>query len=92
MLPTLLPPLRWLTLLLLLALLVGCATPRPPLPPVVVPPPAIPPLPQAARQPPTPDWCLPTCLEGWKREVETWQRSLNSAVPPATPASRPTTR
>lgn len=81
-----------LTQLLLIALLSACATPPAPLPPVVVPPPEIPALPQAARQPPTPPWCLPTCSDGWRREVESWQRSLMSVASPAEPASAPATR
>jgi len=63
---------HWLKLSLcaLPLLLTACGTVREPLPPVVVAPPAIPPLPQSARQPALPEWCSPTCLEAWRKEAE----------------------
>lgn len=81
-----------LTLLAPLALLTACGQQplQPPGP--AVEPAKIPPLPKAARQPATPDWCLPTCSAGWTREVEAWRGLLMNAVPPAQPASAPTTR
>lgn len=36
-------------------------------------PPAIPQLPNEARQPPAPQWCSPTCSCGLTRERESWQ-------------------
>jgi hypothetical protein len=53
-----------LSLCVLPLLLTACGTVREPLPPVVVAPPAIPPLPPSARQPALPAWCSPTCLDG----------------------------
>lgn len=91
MLPTKLSCVLVPMLLLPLALLQACATQQP-LQPVVVPPPAIPPLPAQARQPETPAWCSPTCSDGWKLEVETWRDSLTNAASPAPAASAPTTR
>lgn len=79
-----------LLVLLLIALLAACAQPQPPLPHVVVPAATIPPLPQQARQPRTPEWCLPTCLDGWNSEVENSLRLLENAALPAPPASGPT--
>ena len=63
-------PVQKLMLLALPLLLAACASVPQPLPPVVVQPPAIPPLPQSARQPALPAWCSPTCLDSWRREVE----------------------
>lgn len=80
-----------LMLLPLLVLLVACATPREPLPPVVVAPPEIPPLPQAARQPPTLDLCSPTCSEAWRKLVQRSQQRLTDAASPERPAPAPTT-
>jgi hypothetical protein len=85
--------LRLLALSLLPALLIACAAP-----PSAPPPPAevqcqrIQPMPQAARQPPTPEWCSPTCLHGWNREVETLRALLDSVAPPAPSASASGTR
>lgn len=86
------PPALVPMLLLPLLLVAGCASPRLPLPPAVVAPPRIPPLPQEARQPPTPAWCSPTCSDGWRREAETWQSLLTRAAGPGQPASTPGTR
>ena len=67
--------------LVLLLLLAGCATPPPlPLQPVTVAPPSIPPLPPEARQPPAPEFCLPTCSSWWKKQVEQWQKKLTSGA------------
>ena len=83
-----------LTLPLLMLLLAGCAsvssTSSPP--PVVIPPAQIPRLGQAARQPPTPAWCSPTCSAGASREFDSWLSSPTSAAPPASAASASTTR
>ena len=38
--------------------------------------PAIPALPSEARQPPTPQWCSPTCSSGLTKERESWQRLM----------------
>ena len=79
--------------LALIAMLMGCAAhSQPPLPPVVVPSATIPPLPKEARQPPTPTWCLPTCLDAWNSEVESLRHLLESAALPARPASAPMNR
>jgi hypothetical protein len=48
----------------------------------VVQPPAIPPLPPSARQPELPAWCSPTCLDGWRKEVE---KLLQPSQPPTGP-------
>lgn len=60
-----------LSVLPLLLLVVGCATLPEPLPPepVLIQAPRLP-LPPEARQPPVPEICLPTCLQGWSRTVE----------------------
>lgn len=79
-----------LTALLLTLLLAACGTPPAPLPPVAVQPARVPPLPQAARQPPIPPICWPTCLEGLTRERGSWQLLLTPPEPPASPASAPT--
>jgi len=69
-------PLRWLMLAALLLLLMACATQPPP---VVVPPPTIQPLPQAARQPPVPAICSPTCSAALEIELRRLQRKLTGA-------------
>lgn len=70
------PPWRVLMLSAPLLLVLGCASAPQPLPPVVVAPPAIPPLPSQARQPQAPAICSPTCLVQWRRQVELWQKRL----------------
>lgn len=84
---------KLLVLALLPALLIACASPPSEPPPrAEVQCQRIPPMPQAARQPSTPDWCSPTCLHGWNREVETLRALLESAAPPAPSASGNGTR
>lgn len=78
MLPIAKRPALWPMLVLLMLLLPGCVTV-----PTSSPAPAIPPLPQAARQPAPPAWCSPTCSAGWRSEVE---RLLQLSTPPALPA------
>ena len=81
----------WRVMLALPALLlIGCAnTPPVSLPPVVAPP-AIPALPQAARQPAAPAWCSPSCSSALSIELSSWQRGLTKLTPPGLPASAPT--
>lgn len=81
----------WLPLLLL-PLLVACASAPPNL---LVTPPApalqIPPLPASARQPdPPPPICSPTCLESWSKKAEGWLRTPTPAAVPASSASAAT--
>ncbi len=57
----------WILLLSLLWLVTGCGSVPKPTPPNIA---QIPPLPPQAQQPPPPPLCLPTCLDGWKRLVE----------------------
>ena len=73
-------PMRLLTAVLPTLLLAACASASRPLPPLAVPPPAIPPLPLQARQPPPPPICSPTCSAG----LTTLRASL--LLPPTTPA------
>jgi len=86
--PTL--PRRALLLLPLLLLLTSCAAPVTPPSPE---PARVPVLPPQARQTllATPSACLPTCSDGLTRERACWQKSLTSAVPPASCVSAPTT-
>lgn len=75
-------------LLIVLPLLVmGCASAPQPLPPLVVAPPAIPPLPQEARQPQALAICLPTCSDGLARLLEALLLPLMPAGPQALPVS-----
>jgi len=76
--------------LLPMLLLSACGTPPVASPPVAVQPARVPPLPQAARQPPMPSICSPTCLEGLTRERGSWQQLLTQPEPLASPASAPT--
>ena len=76
----------WLRLALLLMLISGCSTPRQG-PPVVIPAPQTPPLPQQARQPALPAWCSPTCSDGLTQLRESWRRRLIGQPQPAGPAS-----
>lgn len=73
-----------LTLLLLVLLFGGCATPR--VLPVVAP---VPPLPLEARQPPAPPSCQPSCSIALERLLSSLLPSPTSAAPPARPASAP---
>lgn len=74
---------RSLMPLLLPMLVSACAGVSQPSPPVVVPPPAIPPLPAVARQPTPPPICSPTCSAGLtKLRTEL----LNMLTQPALPA------
>ena len=82
---------RWLPIALLL-LLPACATVSPPLPPSVIAPPAIPPLPLAARQPAPPELCMLTCSDGLSLLLDSLLLSPGSAATPARSASSPTTR
>lgn len=72
------------TLLLLAALLTGCGATLPRSPG------SVPPLPPAARQEPTPEHCLPTCSDGWRRLVESLLPKQTAPASPALPASGPT--
>lgn len=81
-----------LMLLLPLVLMTGCGGKSQTLPPVVVAPPAIPPLPAQARQPMTPSECSPTCLSGLTAERESWLKLLTPPAPPASPVNELTTR
>lgn len=74
---------RWTTLLTLALLVTACST----VPPVVVPPPAIPKLPPEARQPPMEPECQPTCSAGLSRLLNAMQRSPTSEASPAKPAN-----
>lgn len=91
------PPFRLrliaLAVMLLPALLnvTGCATTPLPSPPLVIAPPAIPPLPPEARQAPLPAWCYPTCSAGLTTLRKSWRFSLTSPTPQAAPASASTT-
>lgn len=73
-----------LTLTLPALLLSACAPVHPPSPPLVVQPPAIPPLPATAKQPATPPQCLPTCSANLASVLDSW---LNTPTAPAQPAS-----
>ncbi|SAK20044.1 hypothetical protein UA18_02366 [Burkholderia multivorans] len=55
-------------------------------------PPAIPPLPPEARQPPTPSICLPTCSAGLTSARESWRNMLTVPASPASSASATTMR
>lgn len=81
-----------LTLVLLALLLSACSSTPPSLPPAVVAPPAIPPLPREARQPPVPAWCSPSCYGGLTSIRESWLNTPMRLGSPARPASGPTTR
>ena len=85
--PTARPPARLLMLALLTLQLAGCATV-----PTSSPAPAIPPLPEAARQPAPPAWCSPTCSAGWRSEVERLLQLSTPLASPERPASAPMTR
>lgn len=82
--PTKTRPAWWPIAMLLPLLLSACAALSPPSSP------RVPPLPQEARQPPTPAWCAPTCSSALTSDYEALQSSLTGAVPPALPASAPT--
>lgn len=71
-------------------LLTACAATLPPS--RQAPPPAIPPLPANARQPMPPPVCSPTCSDGLRIELSSWQALPTPPAPPARPASGPTTR
>jgi len=73
------------TLLLLLALLTGCAHDSPRPKPVDAP--AIPPLPVAARQPPTPAECQPTCSGALSMLLDSMQPKRTGAASPGLRAS-----
>ena len=78
------PKRRALALMLLLMLCAGCASA--PQRTVVVPAPVLP-LPQEARQPPTPGICQPTCSEGLGKLLDNLLPSPTPAASPARPAS-----
>lgn len=82
----------WLLIAPLL-MLQACAFTGPPapLPPVPVQAAKIPPLPATARQPATPDSCLPSCSRQLTSERENWLRSLTVPTPPGASASSVTT-
>lgn len=88
------PRLRPQLLSCVLALLASaCSTVQPqPTPPAVVECPKLPPLPQAARQPPTPPECSPTCADGLSKLLDSMLQSLTPAVAPAEPASGTVTK
>ena len=71
---------KW-TLLGLTLLLQACASTSPDLP-VVVAPPVIPALPQAAKQPQVPAWCTPTCSAKLSSDLSSWQSSLIEPTQP----------
>lgn len=80
--------------LLPLLMLAGCSwlQPGPPPPPVVVSWPRVQPLPQAARQPPIPPFCQPTCSERLSSDFEIWRARLTNEAAPvgsAKPATTP---
>lgn len=81
-----------LTLLVQLMLATGCASVSPPSQPVVVPPPAIPPLPAQARQPEPPPICSTGCSSG----LTTLRTQLLDMLTPLgsldSPANAPTTQ
>lgn len=83
---------RSLMPLLLPMLVSACAGVSQPLPPVVVPPPAIPPLPEVARQPTPPPICSPTCSAGLMRLRTELLNMLTQPTSPAEDASERTTR
>lgn len=83
---------RSLMPLLLPVLVSACAGVSQPSPPVVVPPPAIPPLPEVARQPTPPPICSPTCSAGLTRLRTELLNMLTSPALPAKDASGPMTR
>lgn len=82
---------RSVMLLLPTLLLMACAS-KPAFSPAPVAPPAIPPLPLAARQPATEPVCLPTCSASLQRALTNWQSRLTAPALPASSASQPTTR
>jgi predicted nucleic acid-binding Zn ribbon protein len=69
-------PLQLLTLLVLILLASACTTQPEPWQAEQVAPPAIPPLPNEARQPPAPQWCSQTCSSGLTSERESWQKLM----------------
>ena len=81
-----------LTLLSLTLLAAACSSVSPTLLPQPVKPPAILALPPQARQPVTPQDCLPTCSAGLTRLRATWLALPMNAEQPVAPASQPTTR
>ena len=50
----------------------------------------VPRLPQEARQPPTPAWCMPSCSGALTRDYDSLLPLPTSAEPPGKPASGPT--
>ena len=71
----------------------GCASnSQPSNPPAVVEPPAIPSLPQSARQSPLPSFCSPTCLQALTTLRESWQKLLIEVTPQDLPANESMTR
>ena len=77
----------------LIALLTACAAPpQQPPPPVAVQCQRIPPMPAAARQPPTPAWCSPTCSDVLEADFRNWETLLMRAASQAAPASGTGTR
>jgi hypothetical protein len=69
-------PLQLLTLLPLILLASACTTQPEPWQAEQVAPPAIPQLPNEARQPPAPQWCFQTCSSGLTSERESWQKRM----------------
>lgn len=86
---------RWLLLALMVLCFVllnsGCATKSLPSPSPVVAPPQLPPLPVTAKQPKPPEICSPTCASGLMQLRRTLLDLLTQPLPPAPPASAPTT-
>jgi hypothetical protein len=78
-----------LMLPLLLLLLPGCAPKQAALLPGSLP--VMPELPPSARQGPTPQECLPKCLQAWKQKAERWQKLLSEQGLPVEPVSEPMT-
>lgn len=76
-----------LTLIALVLLSSGCSSVSPPSYPPSVEPPRIPALPPQARQPVTPQYCLPTCSAALEKELDFWGASLTTPTPAVKPAS-----
>lgn len=80
----------WL-LIVALSQVQGCASGLLKSLPVVPKPPMIPALPPEARQPPVPEFCLPTCLDAWNRLVDSLLKRPPSGASKGSPANATTT-
>lgn len=90
--PALRAPALMMTAALLMLLAAGCSTPLASLRPDPVAPARIPPLPEAARQPPAPALCSPSCSKGLSTLLESWQKLLTAPASPVTPVVPMSTR